>query len=223
MSANLGTCDAMDEALRAKDAVERKFHARNMKGALRSAIKAQNLCPSLEGISQMVATLEVHLASELKINGESNWYRILSLSAFVDEEEVKKQYKRLAFLLHPDKNKSVGGEAAFKLVLEAWSVLSDHSRKMIYDQKRRDHSVMNGANGLYIYDKKANKRARKNVAAAYAAAEATVRPLGVDTFWISCNRCRMQYEYCIRCCRNWIFDQFFVLLVNQDAAAEEPH
>jgi hypothetical protein len=145
MSADLGTCDAMDEALRAKDAVERKFHARNMKGALRSAIKAQNLCPSLEGISQMVATLEVHLASELKINGESNWYRILSLSAFVDEEEVKKQYKRLAFLLHPDKNKSVGGEAAFKLVLEAWSVLSDHSRKMIYDQKRRDHSVMNGA------------------------------------------------------------------------------
>jgi curved DNA-binding protein CbpA len=106
---------------------------------------------------------------------------------------VKKQYKRLAFLLHPGKNKSVGGEAAFKLVLEAWSVLSDHSRKMIYDQKRRDHSVMNGVNRLYIYDKKANKRARKNVAAAYAAAEATVRPPGVDTFWISCNRCRMQY------------------------------
>ncbi|KAK3154181.1 hypothetical protein QOZ80_2BG0187280 [Eleusine coracana subsp. coracana] len=199
MSADVSTCDTMDEALRAKDAAERKFHARNMKGALRSAIKAQNLCPSLEGISQMVATLEVHLASESKIDGESDWYRILSLSASADEEEVKKQYKKLALLLHPDKNKSVGGEAAFKLVSDAWSVLSDKSRKMLYDQKKRDHSVVNGANGLYTYDKKANKRARKNAAAAAAAAsaaaEANIRPPGVDTFWTSCNRCRMQYEY----------------------------
>jgi curved DNA-binding protein CbpA len=143
----------------------------------------------------MVATLEVHLASESKIDGESDWYRILSLSASADEEDVKKQYKRLALLLHPDKNKSVGGEVAFKLVSEAWSVLSDQSRKMLYDQKRRDRSVVNGANGLYTYDKKVNKRARKNVVAASAVAEATVHPPGVDTFWTSCNSCRMQYEY----------------------------
>jgi DnaJ-domain-containing protein 1 len=103
MSADPSTHDAMDEALRAKDAAECKFHACNMKGALRSAIKAQNLCPSLEGISQMVATLEVHLASESKIDGESDWYRILSLSASADEEDVKKQYKKLALLLYPDK------------------------------------------------------------------------------------------------------------------------
>ncbi|TVU29975.1 hypothetical protein EJB05_21574, partial [Eragrostis curvula] len=199
MSAEQSTPGAMDEALRAKDAAERKFYARNVKGARRSAIKAHNLCPSLEGISQMVATLEVHLASESKIDGESDWYRILSLSASADEEEVKKQYKKLALLLHPDKNKSVGGETAFKLVSEAWSVLSDKSRKMLYDQKMRDHSLMNGANGangLYTYDKKANKRARKNAAAASAAAEPTIRPPGADnTFWTSCNGCRMQYEY----------------------------
>jgi hypothetical protein len=182
MSADPSTRDAMDEALRAKDAAERKFHARNMKGALRSLIKAQNLCPSHEGISQMVATLEVHLASESKIDGENDWYRILSLSASADEEDVKKQYKKLALMLHPDKNKSVGGEAAFKLVSEAWSALSDQSRKMLYDQKRRDHSVVNGANELYTYVKMVNKRARKNAATASAAAEATVHPPGVDTF-----------------------------------------
>jgi curved DNA-binding protein CbpA len=195
MNADQSNCDTMGEALKAKDAAERKFHARNFKGARRSAIKAHNLCPSLEGISQMVATLEVHLASESKIDGESDWYRILSLSSSADEEEVKKQYKSLALLLHPDKNKSVGGETAFKLVSEAWSVLSDKSRKMVYDQKVRDHSIVNGANGLYTYDKKANKRARKNSAAASAAAESTIRPPGVDTFWTSCNHCRMQYEY----------------------------
>jgi curved DNA-binding protein CbpA len=152
----------------------------------------------------MVSTLEVHLASESKIDGESDWYRILSLGAFADEEEVKKQYRKLALLLHPDKNKSVGAEEAFKLISEAWSVLSDTSRKVVYDEKRRNHSVASVTNGIYTYDKKANKRARKNAAAAAAAAaaataaaaaEATTRPVGVDTFWTSCNRCRMQYEY----------------------------
>ncbi|KAJ1279256.1 hypothetical protein BS78_04G141600 [Paspalum vaginatum] len=189
--------DAMvEEALKAKHAAERKFHARNIKGARRSAIKAQNLCPSLEGIAQMISTLDVHLASGSKIDGENDWYRILSLSAMADEEEVKKQYRKLALQLHPDKNKSVGAEAAFKLISEAWSVLSDNSRKMLYDQKRRDHSAMNGTNGLYNYDAKANKRARKNAAAAAeAAAEATTRPAAVDTFWTSCDCCRMQYEY----------------------------
>ncbi|OEL14035.1 hypothetical protein BAE44_0024947 [Dichanthelium oligosanthes] len=133
----------MDEALKAKDVAENKFRARDIKGARKYAIKAQTLCPSLEGISQMVSTLEVHLAAESKIDGESDWYRILSLGAFADEEEVKKQYRRLALLLHPDKNKSIGAEEAFKLISEAWSVLSDNSRKMVYDEKRRNHSVVN--------------------------------------------------------------------------------
>jgi hypothetical protein len=196
MSADPSTQDAMEEALKAKHTAERKFHARNIKGARRSAIKAHNLCPTLEGISQMISTLDVHLASESKIDGESDWYRILSLTAWADEEEVKKQYRKLALQLHPDKNKSVGAEAAFKLILEAWSVLSDKSRKMLYDQKRRDHSAINGTNGLHACDLKANKRARKNAAAAASAAvEATTRPSGADTFWTSCNRCRMQYEY----------------------------
>ncbi|XP_062184217.1 uncharacterized protein LOC133888108 [Phragmites australis] len=183
----------MDEALKAKNVAESKFHARDIRGARKYAIKAQTLCPSLDDISQMVSTLEVHLAAESKIDGESDWYRILSLSAFADEEEVKKQYRKLALLLHPDKNKSVGAEEAFKLISEAWSVLSDSDRKILYDEKRKNHSVVNVTNGIYTYDKKANKRARKNAAAV--AAKATTHPVGVDTFWTSCNRCCMQYEY----------------------------
>lgn len=203
MGADPSTQDVMVEAaLKAKHAAERKFHARNIKGARRSALKAHSLCPSLEGISQMISTLDVHLASESKIDGESDWYRILSLSAMADEEEVKKQYRKLALQLHPDKNKSVGAEVAFRLISEAWSVLSDKSRKMLYDQKRRDHCAANVSNGLYACDTKVSKRARKNAAAAASAAasasaavEATTRPAGANTFWTSCNRCRMQYEY----------------------------
>lgn len=199
VGADPSTQDVMEEAaLKAKHVAERKFHARNTKGARRSALKAHSLCPSLEGISQMISTLDVHLASESKIDGDSDWYRILSLNAMADEEEVKKQYRKLALQLHPDKNKSVGAEVAFRLISEAWSVLSDKSRKMLYDQKRRDHCVASVSNGLYAYDydTKLSKRARKNaVASASAAVEATTRLAGADTFWTSCNSCRMQYEY----------------------------
>ncbi|KAG2565772.1 hypothetical protein PVAP13_7NG140000 [Panicum virgatum] len=110
----------MDEALKAKGVAENKFRDHDIRGARKYAIKAQTLCPSLEGISQMVSTLEVHLAAESKIDGECDWYRILSLGAFADEEEVKKQYRKLALLLHPDKNKSIGAEEAFKLISEAF-------------------------------------------------------------------------------------------------------
>ncbi|XWS22777.1 hypothetical protein CRYUN_Cryun29cG0065500 [Craigia yunnanensis] len=39
-------------------------------------------------------------------------------------------------MLHPDKNKSVGADGAFKLIFEAWSLLSDKVKRVAYDQKR---------------------------------------------------------------------------------------
>ncbi|EEF45469.1 conserved hypothetical protein [Ricinus communis] len=40
-----------------------------------------------------------------------------------DEATIKKQYKMAALLLHPDKNKFSGAEAAFKFIGEAQRVL----------------------------------------------------------------------------------------------------
>ncbi|XP_010905504.1 uncharacterized protein [Elaeis guineensis] len=200
-----------DEALRAKEIAERKFNAKDIAGAKKFALKAQNLFPSLEGITQMIATLDVYLASEMKLNGESDWYAILCLDASADEETMKKQYRKLALQLHPDKNKSIGSEGAFKLISEAWSVLSDKKRKMMYDQKRnikgfqqkvsepnRDHSVPNSSNGFYSFanNTKSSRRARKSTnGVAQSAAPPPSCPSKLDTFWTSCNRCRMQYEY----------------------------
>ncbi|KAK1259888.1 hypothetical protein QJS04_geneDACA015439 [Acorus gramineus] len=125
-----------DEALRAMDIAERKFTMKDIMGAKRFALKAQALYPDLDGITQMLVTLDVYISAERKINGVNDWYSILCVSASADEEDVKKQYRKLALLLHPDKNKFVGAEGAFKLMSEAWSVLSDRSRRMAYDQKR---------------------------------------------------------------------------------------
>lgn len=188
-----------DEALRAKAVAERKFYSRDFKSARKFALKAQNLFPSLDGIAQMVATLDVYLASESKSNEESDWYSILSLNPFSDEETVKKQYRKLALQLHPDKNKSIGAEGAFKLISEAWSVLSDKSSKSLYDQKRSASQKRGEHNGYYTAsdNRTSGARGRKSTSGGCqsAAAAAAARGPRLDTFWTSCNKCRMQYEY----------------------------
>ncbi|KAM0935940.1 putative DnaJ domain, Chaperone J-domain superfamily [Dioscorea sansibarensis] len=199
-----------DEALRAKEIAERKFNARDFSGAKKFALKAQNLFPALEGINQMISTMDVYIAGELKVNGERDWYAILSVQAMADEETVKKQYRKLALQLHPDKNKSLGAEGAFQLISEAWSVLSDRSRKLIYDQKRtvkgcqqkasqahRDHHSAPNANGFYNFTNKtkSHARAHKKSNSSSRSAAAPPRPPNADTFWTSCHRCKMQYEY----------------------------
>ncbi|KAK2979865.1 LOW QUALITY PROTEIN: hypothetical protein RJ640_002778 [Escallonia rubra] len=63
-----------------------------------------------------------------------DWYGILQLDRRTDDLEiVKKQYRRLALLLHPDKNKFPFTDAAFKLVADSWAVLSNQTRKSSYD------------------------------------------------------------------------------------------
>ncbi|WOL03730.1 hypothetical protein Cni_G12450 [Canna indica] len=199
-----------DEALRAKEIAERKFMSKDISGARKFALKAQNLFPLLEGINQMVATFDIYLASEGKIFGEMNWYAVLCLNPSADEDTIKKQYKKFALQLHPDKNKSIGADGAFKLISEAWRVLSDKTRRMIYDQKinvkgsrhRMSHAkgnhVTNTSTRFYTMTKSAASRvqAPKNDShAAPVTVQPSSHPLKPKTFWTLCNHCNMQYEY----------------------------
>ncbi|KAI0489419.1 hypothetical protein KFK09_029261 [Dendrobium nobile] len=200
-----------DEALRAKEIAERKASEKDYLGAKKIALKAQNLFPSLEGISQMITTLDVYLASEAKINGEKDLYAILQVNASADEETVKKQYRKLALLLHPDKNKFTGAEGAFQLVSEAWNVLSDRSKKMLYDQRiyakglqqkvsqpsKTTSAAKPASNGFYQF---ANCAAAKVTAQKSYTQRAPTTPSPpthsqMTTFWTSCAGCCMQYEY----------------------------
>ncbi|KAI3455046.1 hypothetical protein Pfo_011709 [Paulownia fortunei] len=70
-----------------------------------------------------------------KINGEADYYGIFGIDPFADEEVLKKQYKRMALSLHPDKNKSVGADGAFKILSQAWSVLSNKDKRSAYNLK----------------------------------------------------------------------------------------
>ncbi|KAK7307339.1 hypothetical protein VNO77_40302 [Canavalia gladiata] len=118
------------EALRLKAMAEAKFKTSNdAKSALKYAKRAQRLAPHLDGVSESVTALTVLAAPD--------WYRVLGAEPFANTTTIRKQYKNLALLLHPDKNPHVASEEAFKLVGEAFHFLSDRSRRREYDAELR--------------------------------------------------------------------------------------
>ena len=124
-----------DDALRAKELAEKKFLEMDLAGANRFALKAQELYPGLDGLSQLLPTLEVYFSAEKRINGEIDWYKVLGVDPLADDETIRRHYRKMALALHPDKNKSVGSDGAFKLISQAWSLFSDKDRRLLYDQR----------------------------------------------------------------------------------------
>ena len=125
-----------DEAIRAKEISERKMMEMDMAGAKKFAMKAQNLYPGLDGLPQLFATIDVYMASERKVNGEVDWYGVLGVDPLADNDTIRKHYRKLALVLHPDKNKLKVADGAFKILSEAWSCLSDKVKRTAYDLKR---------------------------------------------------------------------------------------
>jgi curved DNA-binding protein CbpA len=74
-----------------------------------------------------------------------NYYFILSLNIYASDAEVKRAYRKLAIQFHPDKNKSPEAEEIFKEVNEAYEVLGDPLRKVIYDQMLKGEQVVEQA------------------------------------------------------------------------------
>ncbi|XVF09162.1 hypothetical protein REPUB_Repub07fG0067900 [Reevesia pubescens] len=65
-----------------------------------------------------------------------DYYNILKVNRHATDEDLKKAYKRLAMIWHPDKNPSYKrpeAEAKFKIISEAYDVLSDPQKRQIYD------------------------------------------------------------------------------------------
>ncbi|KAL4361953.1 hypothetical protein GQ457_04G008830 [Hibiscus cannabinus] len=214
-----------DETTRAKELAEKKFTSKDIKGAKKFALKAQNLYLGLEGIPQMIATLDVYLSGQNEINGEPDWYATLGVNRLANDETVRKQYRKLALMLHPDKNKSIGAEGAFKLISEAWSLLSDKTRRVAYDNRRGgkvtqtvpppsgNSKASKAANGFYNAAKTSTSSVKTSKGSNPHGGQASTpsdRSSNTDgqstnpasfhkpkpnTFWTICHRCKVHYEY----------------------------
>ncbi|XP_074381148.1 uncharacterized protein LOC141722584 [Apium graveolens] len=66
-----------------------------------------------------------------------DYYNVLKVERNASEEELKKAYKKLAMICHPDRNNTgnkTEAEAKFKQISQAYDVLSDPHKRKYYDR-----------------------------------------------------------------------------------------
>ena len=75
-----------------------------------------------------------------------DYYEVLGVDKDASDDEIKKAFRKLAIKYHPDKNPGdKEAEAKFKEANEAYSVLSDKTKRQRYDQF--GHAGVGGAGG----------------------------------------------------------------------------
>ncbi|ANQ06356.1 Heat shock 40 kDa protein, partial [Plasmodium coatneyi] len=86
-----------------------------------------------------------------------DYYSILGVSKDCTTNDLKKAYRKLAMMWHPDKHKDVKSkkeaEEKFKNIAEAYDVLSDEEKRKIYDaygEEGLKGSIPTGG-GTYVY------------------------------------------------------------------------
>ncbi|KAM0948576.1 putative DnaJ domain, Chaperone J-domain superfamily [Dioscorea sansibarensis] len=196
-----------EEGIRARDIAENKMRNKDFVGALRVALKAQQLFPDIDNIAQVLTVCEVHCSAEVKFGGDPDWYGILQVEPTADETLIRKQYRKLALLLHPDKNKFPGAEAAFKLIGEANRTLSDGGKRSVHDHKRNARNTvpsrqssqqMNRTVYVHKQSKPAHERAPNittNTCPNRLNQQQPSATSAAQTFWTYCPSCSMRYRY----------------------------
>lgn len=65
----------------------------------------------------------------------SNFYDILGVAQNANVDEIKRAYRKLSFIHHPDKNNSPESTQMFQKLAEAYSILSDPEKRQQYDME----------------------------------------------------------------------------------------
>jgi DnaJ family protein C protein 7 len=118
----------------------------NWEEAVRELKAMHEANPAEPGLAKEIRDAEM----ELKKSKRKDYYKILGLEKDCTEQEIKKAYRKLAIVHHPDKNP--GDEEAadrFKEIQEAHETLSDSQKRARYDSGEDliDPSDMFGGGG----------------------------------------------------------------------------
>ena len=85
---------------------------------------------------------------EYDCDKEEDYYRILEVDVDASFEEIKKAYRRLSMMHHPDKNgNSEESTVKFKQLATAYETLSDEDKRRMYDLGIRNGN-MGGSGGM---------------------------------------------------------------------------
>lgn len=120
----------------------------------------------------------------------NNYYQILGLNQSATNSEIRRAYRVLARRYHPDVNPGKDSENRFKIIAEAYSVLSDDSKRTQYDsefdrttafknfaQNQRRGQSTNRAQERYVESQRSGFQGqRPSTAAARPAVSTPPRP-----------------------------------------------
>ncbi|SPO21672.1 related to HLJ1 - Co-chaperone for Hsp40p [Ustilago trichophora] len=107
----------------------------------RSASETTNTAPK-----RAYTQAQLEVVTRIKKAG-GDFYQILGVEKTVDENGIKKAYKKLALQLHPDKNGAPGADEAFKSVSKAFTILTDADKRAAYDRYGGDPDNARSAAG----------------------------------------------------------------------------
>ena len=66
---------------------------------------------------------------------KDDFYGVLGVARNASSQEIKKAYRKLAMKYHPDRNTdNPDTEEKFKVIQEAYAILSDEQKRAAYDQ-----------------------------------------------------------------------------------------
>ncbi|KAL6221912.1 hypothetical protein ACLB2K_005304 [Fragaria x ananassa] len=117
-------------AVKALTDAEAYFKLQKLDSAIKEATQAKNLDPNLPNVDNFITAYKIHIAMSFK----KNWYVVLDIPECSHLSIIKKRFRALALMVHPDKNLSAAAEDAFKHVKDALDFLSDPVRKEDYDK-----------------------------------------------------------------------------------------
>ncbi|KAI9345658.1 hypothetical protein BDR26DRAFT_800273 [Obelidium mucronatum] len=121
-----------------------KLHLRRADSYLKQeeyteAVRDYQVCSEIKPDDREIAAALQNVKKAERAAKRKDYYKILGVDRGADENAIKKAYRKMALIYHPDKQASLPEEeratsdAKFKEISEAYSVLSDPQKKHMFD------------------------------------------------------------------------------------------